>query len=172
LQEDLDAELVVQLPDGFARLLVHGLAQYHRLLSATRVMNGAKCVVVSRRSTAAAQQWSQQWQQQARGELPQVASGSASVMVKDRTSFTGTAGADGVQEGATGRTKLAAPLSAAVATDSWHDVGLWSQCEISCFDVVMALHELGSEFDQHSLGRYLDVHGGISGIDEEGYVMV
>eukprot|EP00775_Hariotina_reticulata_P013313 gene13313-13442_t len=35
-QEDHDAELVLQLPDSFARLLTHGLAQYHSLLSATR----------------------------------------------------------------------------------------------------------------------------------------
>ena len=43
---DPEAELLLDLPDGFSRLLAHGLAEFHGLLSATRVEGGVRCVVL------------------------------------------------------------------------------------------------------------------------------
>ncbi len=47
-------ELLLQLPDSFGRLLVHGLAEFHGLLSASRTLGMDKCVAVYRRPVVAA----------------------------------------------------------------------------------------------------------------------
>ncbi|KAF6250659.1 hypothetical protein COO60DRAFT_1705572 [Scenedesmus sp. NREL 46B-D3] len=55
-QADAQAEQLLELPDGFARLLVHGLAEFHGLLSSTRVVGGSKLVAVRRRPQQQQQQ--------------------------------------------------------------------------------------------------------------------
>jgi hypothetical protein len=51
---------------------------------------------------------------------------------------------------------------------------LLQQDAITCCDVIMALHELGSSFDQRGLGSYMKthVHGSVSDMHSDDYVMV
>lgn len=58
------AELLVDVPDGFGRLLVHGLCEFHGLLSATRNVGGRTLVAVYFRRGPAKQEQQQQPEQQ------------------------------------------------------------------------------------------------------------
>lgn len=151
VQGDPHAELLLDLPDGFARLIVHGLAQFHNLTSTTRLVNSNKYVVISRRTQ---QQPQQQPQQQQRQQV------TISPVQPDSNS----------QQEAAAISTADAPQgssSAAADPDDWQHVEapsstgadwLMQHVAITCTDVVMALRELGGSFDQPNLMQYMKTH--------------
>jgi hypothetical protein len=187
VQADPEAEALLELPDGFARLLVHGLAQFHGLLSSTRVVGGSKLVSVRIRPHL---------QQQQTAGMPAAAGSSAAAAAAAVSSPTAAAvimsasleadGAPGSNAEGCGASpaadaagiEVAAGDAAAVAGGDEHGSRaahwLLQQDAITCCDVVMALHELGSSFDQRGLVSYMKthVHGSVSDMHSDDYVMV
>jgi hypothetical protein len=189
LQADANAEQLLELPDGFARLLVHGLAEFHGLLSSTRVVSGNKLVSVRRKP--------QQQQQQQQMVMPAAAAAAGSADEPAAAAAAVEAGALEAGAGSSSSADSAAAAAAAAAASpaaagyeanagvpaaagAGEEHGsravhwLLQQDAITCCDVIMALHELGSSFDQHGLGRYMKthVHGSVSDMHSDDYVMV
>jgi hypothetical protein len=175
-------ELLLELPDPFARLLVHGLGQFHALLTATKCdAAGTKCVLLQRRQQPHRAQHEEQPQQpgteamlQQTGQrpgdvapsVPQQSRGVQRAGSSSRVSAT----QDSAVAGAPAR---GAPVAAGGAGDgcaAW----LERHQDITCTDVVMALKELGAAFDRHTLSTYMrTVHGTNSEVaSEREYVLV
>jgi hypothetical protein len=165
LQGDPNAQLLLDLPDAFARLLVHGLAQYHSLQSSTCLLSsGQKSVRLqckhSNNCTGAASssahasspkqeppfpQQEQQQQQQQEEALSAAAARGAVVSTVSGPDMDGAGGPD--------------PSSTSTAAE-W----LLHAPEITCTDIIMALQELGDTLNHHSLGEYIkSVHGSTPG---------
>lgn len=130
-----DAELVLDIDDSFGRLLVHGLAEFHGLLSATSKQPGSskKLVVV-------------------RGKPASKATAAPTTTSSSRSSSGGGAG-------------VAAPGVARHA----------GQEEVTCTDVLMALHEFRQEgLTQAALADFLrtHVHGSQVDVNSDDFVMV
>lgn len=144
-QGDPHAELLLDLPDGFARLLVHGLAQFHSLVSTTRLVNGNKYVVISRRTQ---QQGQQQPQPVSSSRVQSAASLQQEVASKDT---------DDIPQSSNHRAAdpdLQRPAGTGDTGADW----LLQHVAITCTDVVMALRELGGSFDQPNLMRFMKTH--------------
>uniref|UniRef100_A0A383VNR7 R3H domain-containing protein n=1 Tax=Tetradesmus obliquus TaxID=3088 RepID=A0A383VNR7_TETOB len=170
-QPDPHAEQLLELPDGFARLLVHGLAEFHGLLSSTRVVSGSKLVCVRRKP-----QHRQQHQTAAAaggGTSPPPA--AAAVEAGASAAGAGSSSGGSLVDAAavTGYVDVAAG-DVGVEHGSRAAHWLLQHDAITCCDVIMALHELGSSFDQHGLGRFMKmyVHGSVSDMHSDDYVMV
>jgi hypothetical protein len=174
MQADPNAEHLMELPDGFARLLVHGLAEFHGLQSSTRVVGGNKLVAVRRRP--------QQQQQQPVMPAEAAAAAAASTSVAaaeapaEATVEAGLSDAGAASSSTDGTIHAAAAAASAAGAEHGSQAAHWllQQDAITCCDVIMALHELGSSFDQHGLGRYMKthVHGSVSDMHSDDYVMV
>jgi hypothetical protein len=128
-----DAELVLDIDDSFGRLLVHGLAEFHGLLSATSKQpgSGKKLVVVRSKPASKA---------------------TAAPTTTTSSSSSGGAG-------------VAAPGVARHA----------GQEEVTCTDVLMALHEFRQEgLTQAALADFLrtHVHGSQVDVNSDDFVMV
>lgn len=127
-----DAELVLDIEDSFGRLLAHGLAEFHGLLSATSKQpgSGKKLVVV-------------------RGKP------ASKVATTSSSSGGGGGGASG---------------GAGVAAAPRHGGE-----EVTCTDVLMALHEFRQEgLTQAALADFLrtHVHGSQVDVNSDDFVMV
>lgn len=149
----------MDLPDGFARLLMHGLAQYHSLQSSTCVLPGGQKSVLlqckhSNNSTGTAsssthasspQQGSPVPQQEQQQEVFSAPEGAADVSTGPGPDMNGVGGPESVSTSTAAEWLLHAP-------------------DITCTDIIMALQELGDTLNQHSLGEYIkSVHGSIPG---------
>eukprot|EP00877_Chromochloris_zofingiensis_P002422 jgi/Chrzof1/12180/Cz06g24060.t1 len=114
-QVNAGEELLLSIPDSFGRLIVHGLAEFHGLLSASRTVGGDRFVAVYTKPST----------------------------------------------------------TTATAAESSHVRRQHS--DITCTDVLMAIHELGAQgFNQHTLGRYVrSLHGmSCDDVDSSDYVFV
>ena len=164
-QADLNAELLLGVPDGFARLILHGLAQFHKLISTTRLVNGNKYVIVSKQPPS---------QQQAQ-QVQHVSVGSAA---HPHANCAADQEASAINDSLANRSSNSSSTSTAAAASS---PGLQPVTEsntsadrlmhhvaITCTDVVMALKELGGSFDQANLMRFMKtkVHGSTATSDD------
>ncbi|KAF8065877.1 TPK1 [Scenedesmus sp. PABB004] len=148
-QDDPAAELLLELPDGFARLLVHGLSEFHGLASATSVEAGGKRVAVRRRGGGGGA---------ARPEQPRE---------QPATAAAGGGPADANADAA----PAPAPASGGGGGAEW----LAQHADVTCSDVLMALAELGGAgFDHAGLQRYMKthVHGTNSDAVSDDFVLV
>jgi hypothetical protein len=147
----------MDLPDAFARLLVHGLAQYHSLQSSTCLLpSGQKSVLLqckhSNNSTGAASssvhassrqqeqpclQQEQQQQQQQQQEVMSAPAGGADVSTVSGPDMNGVGGPD--------------PVGTSTHAAEW----LLHAPAITCTDIIMALQELGDTLNHHSLEEYI-----------------
>lgn len=140
LQGDPSAQLLLEdLPDGFARLLVHGLAQYHGLQSTTCLSAGQKAVLL---------------------QCKQATSSSSSSSTSGPSSREQEAAAAAPQQQPPRQeqqSEVEGAAEAATATEcgdaaAW---GLLHALDVTCTDIVMALRELGDTLNHHSLGEYI-----------------
>ncbi|KAI8467105.1 MAG: hypothetical protein J3K34DRAFT_45498 [Monoraphidium minutum] len=141
---DPSSELLMDVPDGFGRLLVHGLCEFHGLLSATRNVGGRALVAVYFRR--------QQPQQQAARE-------------------DAAAGPQEQQQTADAAATPPATGSAGWRGDA-HGGG--DAPDITCTDVLLALREAAPQggFDAAVLGRFVrSMHVGSDALSDD-FVMV
>lgn len=189
-QTDPQAQLLLDLPDSFARLLVHGLAQFHGLHSASVVVDGGKRVLLQRKGTQ------QQHVQPSQGQpKPSAQQGLPSETGEGVSMCLGMPTAKGVPAvpasavvatwGHVPPTEGAATASATAAAAVPDAAGglpgsstsqgaewLLRHADITCTDVVMALHELKDGFDMYTLSTYMrTVHGTSSEVHSDDFVM-
>lgn len=171
-QADPHAKLLLHLPDGFARLIVHGLAQFHDLVSTTRLVNGDKYVVVSKKTT----QLQQQSQHVAVTSALQVSDEDPA----DRQAapvpgnlVANSLVADSTRNGSSSDFHSTTAAVGAVESQSAEGGGkgadwLMQHVAVTCTDVVIALKELGGSFDQPNLMTFMKshVHGSIASSDD------
>jgi hypothetical protein len=151
IQVDPEAELLLDLPDGFSRLLAHGLAEFHGLLSATRVEAGVRCVVLYAKTP--------------KPVSDSAAGGSAAAAASSAANIGGWLEQRGQQQ----QQQVGSQQQQQQYMRKDHDT------EVTCTDVIMALHELGTqEFNQHSLRQYMrtHVHGINSDVNSDDFVML
>lgn len=230
---DTTAELLMDVPDGFGRLLVHGLCevrsgavsaglhpswlirlqlnrlldsppskcsapessnlippshtlQFHGLLSATRNAGGRPLVAVYFRRPSQTTEAEQQQQRQgdqdgpepvtpprAAGQAPSSSSAAAGAAVASEAPSTEAPGAAAARTPGSSSTPAAASsaaaATAAVASSSQHP-----EHEITCTDVLLAIHESGAEggFDAAALGRFVrHMHVGSDAMSDD-FVLV
>lgn len=167
VQEDSAAELLLDLPDGFARLLMHGLAQFHGLQSSTCIRDGHKHVLLQCRqrsstTTSAGAPGAIQAQHAARmpqqQQQPEQQQESTSPVVDSRLTGEGEAAAGG--DGGKGCESEAVGAGSGEADAGAAADWLAHAVDITCTDIIMALQELGGSLNHHTLGQYMKtVHG-------------
>lgn len=139
-QEPPDDELSLDLPDGFARLIVHGLAQFHGLVSTTQLVRGIRCISISRKQPP-------QQQQEHAAHCPAVSAEIVTLQqaVVNSTEATSDSSPSPHRRVHSGTTDTAG---------DW----LMRHSGITCTDVVMAIKELGANFDQPNLMKFMKTH--------------
>jgi hypothetical protein len=152
-----DAQVLLDLPDPFARLLMHGLAQFHGLTSTTCSTNGRKAVLLQcqqQKGSPEQQQQQpvlappqQQQQQQGLGAHVTPQQFSLQAQQADPMDYTQAAAA-------------AAGAASAAATGAGAGAGvdeeMWLLPPIMCSDIVGALQEMGGALDHHALEAHVD----------------
>lgn len=137
LQGDPSAELLLEdLPDGFARLLVHGLAQYHGLQSTTCLSAGQKAVLLQCKQATSSSS-STGGPSSREQEAAAAAAQQQPPRQEQLLEVEGAAEAAGTEAG---------------DAAAW---GLLHALDVTCTDIVMALRELGDTLNHHSLGEYI-----------------
>lgn len=140
-QGDPSAQLLLEdLADGFARLLVHGLAQYHGLQSTTCLSGGQKAVLLQcRPAPSSSSSNSSSAGAPSSREQEAVAAAQQSPRQEVLSDVEGAGAAAG-------------------GTECGGDAAVWGLLhapDVTCTDIVMALRELGDTLNRHSLGEYI-----------------
>lgn len=138
LQGDPSTQLLLEdLPDGFARLLVHGLAQYHGLQSTTCLSAGQKAVLLQCKQASSSSSSSSTGRPSSREQEAAAAAQQQLPRQEQLSEGEGAAEAAGTECG---------------DAAAW---GLLHVLDVTCTDIVMALRELGDTLNHHSLGEYI-----------------
>jgi hypothetical protein len=141
LQGDPSAQLLLEdLADGFARLLVHGLAQYHGLQSTTCLSGRQKAVLLQcRPAPSSSSSNSSSAGAPSSREQEAVAAAQQSPRQEVLSDVEGAGAAAG-------------------STECGGDAAVWGLLhapDVTCTDIVMALRELDDTLNRHSLGEYI-----------------
>jgi hypothetical protein len=161
---DASAELLVDAPDGFGRLLVHGLCEFHGLLSASRNAGGRPLVAVYFRKPAAAEEAAEAAEDE---RLFAVGSGEGAAAAAGAAAGGSARGASPLRQQQDGGAEEGPAAAAAAAAADQFEM-------ITCTDVLLALREaapLGG-FGTEALGRFVrHMHVGSDALSDD-YVMV
>lgn len=136
--------LVLDLPDSFARLLVHGLAQFHSLRSSTGMQDGGKVVVLQQQVSGAARQSSSS-SSPVRGESMQETVGQGSPQQVQQSTSTPADWQQGEKE----QQQRGAVAAGCDAPSE----------ELMCSDVIAVLQQFGSSLNHNSLRSYVSSLG-------------
>lgn len=142
-QADPNAELMLELPDSFGRLLMHGLAQFHGLQSSTCIKEGQKQVLLQCRqhsTTGTPPEPPAQAIQAQQASLP-----DQQLQQPPALQAPGSSNGEAAEGSSSG------------GAAEW----LLHASDITCTDIIMALQELGGgSLNHQTLGHYMrTVHG-------------